>query len=63
LDYPIFYASAKSGWAVKNLKDDKRENVNVLLDGILEHIPSPKVKFIYFLRLIIIIVYKLLFFS
>ncbi len=42
LDFPIYYASGRSGWAVKNL-NDARENLHVLLDGIIEHVPAPQV--------------------
>jgi GTP-binding protein len=42
LDFPIYYASGRSGWAVKNL-NDARENLHVLLDGIIEYVPAPQV--------------------
>lgn len=42
LNYPIYYASGKNGWAVKNM-DDEKHNVNCILDCILKEIPAPKV--------------------
>lgn len=42
LDFPVVYASGRSGWAVKDLKD-KQENLIPLLDSILEDIPAPPV--------------------
>lgn len=43
LDFPIFYASGRDGWAVKDL-DDPREDLSSLLDGVCETIPAPKVE-------------------
>ncbi len=43
LDFPILYASGRSGWCTKEL-DDKRENLHPLLDLILAHVPAPSVK-------------------
>ncbi len=43
LDFPILYASGKDGWCVKDMKDQK-ENLFPLMDIILEHVPSPKIK-------------------
>lgn len=40
LDFPVLYASGRSGFAVKNL-DDARENMTPLLETIVEHIPDP----------------------
>lgn len=40
LDFPVIYASAKSGWAVKELKDE-RKDIIPLLDTIIKHIPAP----------------------
>jgi len=42
LEYPTIYASAREGWAVKNLSD-KKEGVSSLLDTIIEWFPSPKI--------------------
>ena len=41
LDCPFLYASAKAGFAVRNL-DDPRENMVPLFDTIIEHIPAPE---------------------
>ena len=42
LDYPVFYASARDAWAVKSLTQEKKD-MTCILDGIIEHIPPPKV--------------------
>ena len=42
LDYPVFYGSSKHGWMSKDwLKPT--EDIAMLFDGIIEHIPAPKV--------------------
>ncbi len=41
LDFPVLYASGRSGWAVKDL-DDEKANLNAMFDLILHHVPSPK---------------------
>ena len=41
LDCPFLYASAKAGYAVRNL-DDKPENMVPLFETILESIPAPE---------------------
>lgn len=41
LDCPFIFASAKAGFAVRDL-DDKRENMIPLFETILEHIPAPE---------------------
>eukprot|EP00331_Platyophrya_macrostoma_P003109 CAMPEP_0176412666 /NCGR_PEP_ID=MMETSP0127-20121128/4270_1 /TAXON_ID=938130 /ORGANISM="Platyophrya macrostoma, Strain WH" /LENGTH=642 /DNA_ID=CAMNT_0017792361 /DNA_START=66 /DNA_END=1994 /DNA_ORIENTATION=+ len=43
LDYPVYYASARDAWAIKNLSDPKKD-MSCILDGIIEHIPPPKVE-------------------
>ncbi len=43
LDFPILYASGRSGWCVKDLADE-RKNLHPLLDLILEHVPAPDVE-------------------
>ena len=40
LDFPVVYASGRSGWAVKELTD-ARENLNALFDVILENVGEP----------------------
>jgi GTP-binding protein len=42
LDFPILYASGRSGWAVENLEKDSRENLHQLFDRILAHVKPPK---------------------
>ncbi len=37
LDFPVLYASGRSGWASKDI-DGPRENLNPLLDLVLEHV-------------------------
>ena len=41
LDFPVVYASGRSGWAVKELSDP-RENLNALFDVILENVSEPE---------------------
>jgi len=43
LDFPVLYASGRSGWACKEI-DGPRENLHPLLDLILEHINPPKLE-------------------
>ena len=42
LDFPILYASGRSGWCVNDLSEE-RTNLNPLLNKIINHVPSPKV--------------------
>ncbi|KAI9298591.1 GTP-binding protein TypA [Neoconidiobolus thromboides FSU 785] len=42
LDYPILYASAKEGWATKDIGGDKSDGMKPLLDTFLEFIPKPE---------------------
>jgi len=42
LDFPLIYASGRSGWAARSL-DDPRDSIVPLMDAILEFIPAPKV--------------------
>ena len=41
LDFPVLYASGRSGWADKDV-DGPRENLNPLLDQIIEHVQPAK---------------------
>lgn len=41
LDCPFVFASAKGGYAIKNL-EDPRENMVPLFETIIEHIPAPE---------------------
>ncbi|WP_231211426.1 translational GTPase TypA [Helicobacter pylori] len=40
LDFPVVYAAARDGYAMKSL-DDEKENLEPLFETILEHVPSP----------------------
>lgn len=42
LEYPVIYASARNGWAIKNMNKEK-QGVNDLFDAICGHIPHPKI--------------------
>jgi GTP-binding protein len=42
LDFPILYASGRSGWCVRELAD-ARENLVPLLETVLDHVPAPNV--------------------
>ena len=42
LDFPIIYASAKDGFAVRELSD-KPENMTPLFQAIVEHVPAPTI--------------------
>ena len=41
LDFPVLYASGRSGWASKEI-DGPRENLHPLLDLIISHVNPPK---------------------
>jgi GTP-binding protein len=41
LDFPVLYASGRSGWASKEI-DDPRENLHPILDLILDHVEPAK---------------------
>ena len=40
LDFPVVYAAARDGYAIKNL-DDEKKNLEPLFEAILEHVPLP----------------------
>jgi len=42
LDFPMVFASAKQGWAVRDLEKDPHENMDALFDLIVAHVPQPK---------------------
>jgi GTP-binding protein len=42
LNFPTFYGSAKNGWMSKDWKQPT-EDITTLIEGIIEHIPAPKV--------------------
>ncbi len=41
LDFPVLYASGRSGWADAEL-DGPRENLDALYELVIEHVPAPK---------------------
>ncbi|MBU3676147.1 MAG: translational GTPase TypA [Chitinophagaceae bacterium] len=41
LDFPTYYGSGKNGWF--NKENSQCDDITPLLDGILEHVPTPKV--------------------
>lgn len=41
LDFPVIYAAARDGYAVKELEDEKK-NLEPLFEAILEYVPSPR---------------------
>ncbi len=42
LDFPVIYASGRNGYALKELKDEKKD-LTPLLDMIVQHVPPPAV--------------------
>jgi len=42
LDFPVLYASGRSGWSVNDLNEEKI-NLTPLLNKIIDHVPSPDV--------------------
>lgn len=43
LDYPTLYASAKEGWALRSMDDDKALGIAPLLDAVIDYIPPPTI--------------------
>lgn len=41
LDFPVIYAAARDGYAIKNLEDEKK-NLEPLFEAILEYVPAPQ---------------------
>ncbi|PAF53627.1 GTP-binding protein TypA [Helicobacter sp. 13S00482-2] len=41
LDFPVIYAAAREGYAIKNLEDEKK-NLEPLFEAILEYVPLPE---------------------
>ncbi|WP_300221624.1 translational GTPase TypA [uncultured Helicobacter sp.] len=41
LDFPVIYAAARDGYAIKNL-DDEKKNLEPLFEAIIEHVPVPE---------------------
>ena len=42
-DFPVLYGSGLNGWAVKDLKETQRDNMDDLFQAIIDHVPAPKV--------------------
>ncbi|MBW8016958.1 MAG: translational GTPase TypA [Planctomycetes bacterium] len=42
LDFPVIYASAKNGWARKDMKDGN-DNMQPIFEAIINHVPVPDV--------------------
>ncbi|MDD8044328.1 MAG: translational GTPase TypA [Verrucomicrobiota bacterium] len=43
LDFPVIYASAREGWAVEDLHDE-RKDLRPVLECVLRHVPAPHVQ-------------------
>jgi len=43
LDFPVIYGSAKNGWLSEDWKEPT-DNINIIFDQIIEHIPAPNVE-------------------
>lgn len=43
LDFPVLYASGRSGWATTDLENGKRDSILPLMDAIIDKIPAPPV--------------------
>ena len=41
LDFPVLYASGRSGWATRDLKNGSRDSILPLMDAIIDEIPAP----------------------
>ncbi len=42
LDFPVLYASGRSGWATTDLENGARDSILPLMDAIIDHIPQNK---------------------
>lgn len=42
-DFPVLYGSGLAGWAVKDLSDPRRDNMDDLFQAIIDHVPAPDV--------------------
>ncbi len=42
-DFPVLYGSGLNGWAVKDLKNPQRDNMNDLFEAIINYVPAPDV--------------------
>ena len=52
LDFPIIYASAKEGYAKRELKD-KSEDMTPLFEAIVKHVPPPKVSDVPYFQMLV----------
>lgn len=43
-DFPVLYGSGLNGWAVKDLSDNRRDNMDDLFQAIIDYVPAPDVK-------------------
>ena len=41
MDFPVIFASAKNGWAKRDMKDDD-DNMLCVFEAIIEHVPAPE---------------------
>ncbi len=42
-DFPVLYGSGLAGWAVKDLSDPRRDNMDDLFQAIIDYVPAPDV--------------------
>ena len=42
-DFPVLYGSGLNGWAVKDLSDPRRDNMDDLFQAIIDYVPAPNV--------------------
>ena len=42
-DFPVLYGSGLNGWAVKDLNDPRRDNMDDLFQSIIDYVPAPDV--------------------
>ena len=42
-DFPVLYASALEGWAVRDLASDPRSGMKTLFETIVDHVPAPEI--------------------
>jgi GTP-binding protein len=52
LDFPIIYASAKNGFAMRELHENS-EDMTPLFDAIVQHVPPPKISADPFLQMLV----------
>jgi len=52
LDFPVIYASAKQGYAMREIKDVS-ETMEPLFEAIVEHIPPPKTSDVHYFQMLV----------